>query len=64
MNLVLFPAMNGYLLERGNFEVVALRCLGAAAARRVRNRFAGRVLIGGAMIAGLFAPPFFNPPAR
>ena len=52
INLVLFLALNGYLLGRGYFEVVALRRLDAAAARAVRNRFAGRIFLGGVVIAG------------
>ena len=60
MNLVLFLALNGYLLGRGYFEVVALRHLDAAAARAVRNRFAGRIFLGGVVIAGLFALPLVN----
>jgi hypothetical protein len=43
INLVLFRALNGYLRRRGYFEVVALRRLDAAAARAMRNRFAGRI---------------------
>jgi CysZ protein len=60
INLILFLALNGYLLGRGYFEVVALRRLDAAAARAVRSRFAGRIFLGGVAIAGLFALPFVN----
>ena len=60
INLVLFPALNGYVCRRGYFEVVALRRLDAAAARAMRNRFAGRITLGGAVIAGLFALPRVN----
>jgi CysZ protein len=60
INLFLFLALNGYLLGRGYFEVVALRRLDAGEAGRVRNRFAGRVFLGGVVIAGLFALPFVN----
>lgn len=60
MNLVLFLALNGYLLGREYFEAVALRRLDAAAAKAVRNRFGGRVFVGGVMIAGLFALPLVN----
>jgi CysZ protein len=60
INLVLFLALNGYLLGRGYFEVVALRRLDAAAARAVRNRFAGRIFLGGVAIAGLFALPLVD----
>jgi CysZ protein len=60
INLVLFFVLNGYLLGRGYFEVVALRRLDAGEARAVRNRFAGRIFLGGVVIAGLFALPLVN----
>jgi uncharacterized protein involved in cysteine biosynthesis len=60
MNLILFLALNGYLLGREYFEVVALRRLDAGAAGAMRNRFGGRVFIGGVAIAGLFAMPLVN----
>ena len=60
INLFLFLALNGYLLGRGYFELVALRRLDAGEARRVRRRFTGRVFLGGVVIAGLFALPFVN----
>jgi CysZ protein len=53
INLVLFPTLNGYLLRRGYFEVVALRRLDAAATRTMRNRFAGRIGLGGVVIFAL-----------
>jgi uncharacterized protein involved in cysteine biosynthesis len=60
INLFLFLALNGYLFGRGYFEVVALRRLDAGEARRVRSRFAGRIFLGGVVIAGLFALPLIN----
>jgi uncharacterized protein involved in cysteine biosynthesis len=60
INLFLFLALNGYLLGRGYFEVVALRRLDVGEAKRVRSRFAGRIFLGGVMIAGLFALPLVN----
>jgi uncharacterized protein involved in cysteine biosynthesis len=60
INLILFLALNGYLLGREYFEVVALRRLDAGAAGAMRNRFGGRVFIGGVAIAGLFAMPLIN----
>jgi uncharacterized protein involved in cysteine biosynthesis len=47
INLVLFLTLNGYLLGREYFEVVALRRLDAAATRAARNRFGLRVFLGG-----------------
>jgi CysZ protein len=60
INLILFLALNGYLLGREYFEVVALRRLDAGAAGAMRNRYGGRVFIGGVAIAGLFAVPLVN----
>ncbi len=60
INLFLFLALNGYLFGRGYFELVALRRLDAGEARRVRSRFAGRIFLGGVVIAGLFALPLVN----
>src|SRR5271168_5116148 len=60
INLFLFLALNGYLLGREYFEVVALRRLDAAATRAARNRFGLRVFLGGVVIAALFAVPVVN----
>ena len=60
INLFLFLCLNGYLLGREYFEVVALRRLDAAATRTARNRFGLRVFLGGVMIAALFSLPFVN----
>jgi CysZ protein len=60
LNIFLFLALNGYLFGRGYFEVVALRRLDMGAARAVRSRFAGRIFLGGVVIAGLFALPLVN----
>ena len=60
INLFLFLALNGYLLGREYFEMVALRRLDPAATRAVRNRFGLRVFLGGMVIAALFALPLVN----
>jgi uncharacterized protein involved in cysteine biosynthesis len=60
INIFLFLALNGYLFGRGYFEVVALRRLDVGEARAVRSRFAGRIFLGGVVIAGLFALPLVN----
>jgi CysZ protein len=60
INLFLFLALNGYLLGREYFEVVALRRLDAAATRAARTRFGLRVFLGGVVIAALFALPLVN----
>ena len=60
VNFFVFLGLNGYLLGREYFEVVALRRLDLAATTAVRHRFGGRVFAGGVVIAGLFAVPFVN----
>jgi CysZ protein len=60
INLILFLALNGYLNGRGYFELVALRRFDATAVKALRHRFAGRVLAGGIVIAGMFALPLVN----
>ena len=60
INFFVFLCLNGYLLGREYFEVVALRRLDRTAARGMRQRFAGRVFLGGAVIAGLFIVPLVN----
>jgi uncharacterized protein involved in cysteine biosynthesis len=60
INLFVFLGLNGYLLGREYFEVVALRRLDMAATRAVRQRFAMRIFTGGVIIAGMFMIPFVN----
>jgi uncharacterized protein involved in cysteine biosynthesis len=60
INLFVFLGLNGYLFGREYFEVVALRRLDPAATRGARRRAAGRVFLGGVVIAGLFAVPLVN----
>ncbi len=60
LNLFVFLGLNGYLLGRTYFEVVALRWLDPTATRAARRRFPGRVFLGGVAIAGLFAVPLVN----
>ncbi|WP_262692553.1 EI24 domain-containing protein [Kordiimonas aestuarii] len=57
---LLFVAVNGILLGREYFEMVAIRHMDAREVRRFRKRFSGKIFIGGAMIAVLFAIPFVN----
>jgi uncharacterized protein involved in cysteine biosynthesis len=59
-NFFVFLGLNGYLLGREYFEVVALRRLDAQGVRMVRRRFRGRVFAGGVVIAGLFLLPLVN----
>ncbi len=60
INFFVFLGLNGYLFGREYFEVVALRRLDRTATRAARHRFAGRVFLGGVVIAGLFAVPLIN----
>ncbi|MBV9015272.1 MAG: EI24 domain-containing protein [Alphaproteobacteria bacterium] len=60
INFFVFLVLNGYLFGRAYFEVVALRRLDRGTAKAVRQRFAGRVFIGGLVITGLFSLPLVN----
>ena len=60
INFFVFLGLNGYLFGREYFEVVALRRLDRTAARAARHRLAGRVFLGGVVIAGLFVVPLVN----
>ena len=60
LNIFVFLGLNGYLFGREYFEAVALRRLDIAAVTAVRRRFGGRIFLGGVIIAGAFALPFFN----
>ena len=60
LNILVFLGLNGYLLGREYFELIALRRLDLHAAKQVRHRFAGRVFFGGVIITGMFAVPFVN----
>jgi CysZ protein len=60
INFFVFLCLNGYLFGREYFEVVALRRLDRTTARAVRHRFAGRVFLGGVVVAGLFIVPLVN----
>ncbi|MCJ9429788.1 EI24 domain-containing protein [Kordiimonas marina] len=58
--LILFAAINGYLLGREYFEMVAVRHMPLKEVERMRSRYSGKVFMGGAVTAGLFAIPFLN----
>jgi CysZ protein len=60
VNLALFWLVNGYLLGREYFELVALRHLDAAAARALRRHHALRVLLAGIVIALFATVPVLN----
>lgn len=57
VNLVIFYALNGYLLGREYFEVVALRHMPLDAARMLRRRNRGATFVAGVIITFLFTIP-------
>lgn len=59
-NLILFYALNGYLLGREYFETVALRRLDERQARALRRARGGQVFLAGVIIAFLLTVPFVN----
>ena len=59
-NLVIFLALNGYLLGREYFELVAQRRLPADEASRLQRRLRFRIWAAGAIIAMTLTIPVFN----
>lgn len=59
-NILIYLALNGYLLGREYFETVAARRLGARAVGQMRRQIRLRVWISGALIAMMLAVPLFN----
>jgi CysZ protein len=59
-NLLIFLALNGYLLGREYFETVATRRMSPAQASAQRRAARGRVWSAGVVIAALSAVPFLN----
>jgi CysZ protein len=60
LNLVLFYLLNGYLLSREYFDLVALRRLDGMAANTLWRERRGRWMLGGIAIAGLLSIPILN----
>lgn len=60
LNLFVFYGLNGYLLGREYFELVAVRRLSAEEGRRLRKTYRGRVLLTGVVIAILLTLPVVN----
>lgn len=60
LNLVVFYGLNGYLLSREYFELVALRRVDAEQARRMRRAFGGRLFVAGVIVALLLTVPLVN----
>ena len=57
---LVFFALNGYLLGREYFEMVALRRVDLAAALALRRRYLGRLWLVGAGFAFLMTVPIVN----
>lgn len=60
LNLVVFYALNGYLLGREYFELVAGRRMARADVQRLRRRHRGRVAAAGVPIAIMMTIPGLN----
>jgi CysZ protein len=60
LSLGIFLVLNGYLLGREYFELVAIRHLTPRDAGALRRYWRGRVFLAGIVIAGLFAVPVVN----
>ncbi len=60
VNLVVFYALNGYLVGREYFEAIALRRLEPRDARAAWHRNRVRLILAGAMIAFLLSVPLVN----
>ncbi len=58
--LLLFIAINGYLLGREYYEMVAIRHVNSRAVHTSRITHSGKVFVAGAIIAGMFLVPFLN----
>lgn len=59
-NLVLYYLLNGYLLGREYYELVAFRRLPPGQATQLRRRYRSRVLVAGMIVAVLMTVPVVN----
>ena len=59
-NILLFYGLNGYILGREYFELVAMRHLPAIAARRLRKSLRGQIFLSGVAISFLLTLPVVN----
>ncbi|MFP4125927.1 MAG: EI24 domain-containing protein [Alphaproteobacteria bacterium] len=60
LNLVIFLALNGYLLSREYVEAVAQRRMAPKEITRLRRSHRGRFLVAGVVLAGLALVPVAN----
>jgi CysZ protein len=59
-NLILFYGINGYLFGREYFEIVALRRQRPRDAKRLRQRYGGRLFLAGIPITVMMTIPIVN----
>jgi len=60
INLLVFYGLNGYLISREYFELVAQRRVGLKKAKALRKAYQGKLLIAGALTAFLLTIPLVN----
>lgn len=60
LNIVLYYLLNGYLVSREYYELVALRRLEPRNARQLRRSHRGRVLLAGVILAFFMTIPIVN----
>ena len=60
LNLVLFYMVNGYLISREYFELVAWRRLDPPSAAQMRRRHRGRLMLAGVLLVFLMTIPVVN----
>jgi CysZ protein len=57
---LMFWAVNGYLLGREYFQMVAMRRLGRQGAKALRKQFSGKIWIAGILMAAPLSVPLVN----
>ncbi|MEF3046281.1 EI24 domain-containing protein [Pseudotabrizicola sp. L79] len=57
---VVFWAVNGFLLGREYFTMVATRCIGRAGAKVLRRRYRGQIWLAGTLMAAPLSVPLVN----
>ncbi len=60
LNLVLYYVLNGYLISREFFELVALRRMEPAAALNMRRQSRGKIMVAGILLTFLLTIPIVN----
>lgn len=60
VNIFVFTGLNGYLLGREYFELIAFRRLDPTAARSLWRRYRGRLFAAGVVITAMLSIPFIN----